>query len=145
MNPWPRLPPAELREVELVVEWQRLGRDTVPSDGVIEHRAFRGVTDEGDAQRRGEDASAQTPAGLEAAPVAVGGDAPAQTPAGFEAIAKGDKVVFKWPKPKAIAEGHSPTRSTCFSNANKLAFTPRSSGLKRQKLIRPSEQGGPSR
>ena len=127
MNPWPRLPPAELREVELVVEWQRLGRDTVPSDGVIEHRAFRGVTDEGDAQRRGEDASAQTPAGLEAAPVAVGGDAPAQTPA---------------QKPKAVAKP-PPTGTTCCSNASKLSFTPRSSGMKRQKLIRPIGAGGP--
>ena len=142
MNPWPRLPPAELREVELVVEWQRLGRDTVPSDGVIEHRAFRGVTDEGDAQRRGEDASAQTPAGLEAAPVAVGGDAPAQTPAGFEAasldIGKGDKVVFKWPKPEA---------DKCFRKANKqkLRAIAEREKLKMQKLIRPSEQGGPSR
>ena len=117
MNPWPRLPPAELREVELVVEWQRLGRDTVPSDGVIEHRAFRGGTDEGDAQRRGEDASAQTPAGLEAAPVAVGGDAPAQTPA---------------QKPKAVAKP-PPTGTTWLSKANLL--------MKRQKLMHPSEQG----
>ena len=60
------------------------------------------------------------------------------------AIAKGDKVVFKWPKPEAVAKP-PPTRTTPFSNANKLAFTSRSSGLKRQKLIRPSEQGGPSR
>ena len=136
MNPWPRLSPAKLREVELVVEWQRLGRDTVPSDGVIEHRAFRGVTDEGDAQRRGEDASAQTPAGLEAAPVAVGGEARAQTPAGVEAIAKGDKAVFKFPKPKAVAKP-PPTGTTWISKA-KLQ-------MKRQKLMHPSEQGGPSR
>ena len=60
------------------------------------------------------------------------------------AIAKGEKVVLKWPKPKAVAKP-PPTRTTCFSNANKLAFTPRSSGLKRQKLIHPSEQGGHSR
>ena len=138
MNPWPRLPPAELREVELVVEWQRLGRDTVPSDGVIEHRAFRGVTDEGDAQRRGEDASAQTPAGLEAAPVAVGGDAPAQTPAGFEAIAKGDKVVFKWPKPKAVAKP-PPAGTTWLSKAKLVQGT-----AKKQKVSHPSEKVAPS-
>ena len=136
MNPWPRLPPAELREVELVVEWQRLGRDTVPSDGVIEHRAFRGVTDEGDAQRRGEDASAQTPAGLEAAPVAVGGDAPAQTPAGFEAVpvAVGGDSPAQTPaqKPKAVAKP-PPTGTTWLSKANLL--------MKRQKLMHTSEQG----
>ena len=136
MNPWPRLPPAELREVELVVEWQRLGRDTVPSDGVIEHRAFRGVTDEGDAQRRGEDASAQRPAGLEAAPVAVGGDAPAQTPAGFEAVAVavGGDAPAQTPaqKPKAVAKP-PPTGTTWLSKANLL--------MKRQKLMHLSEQG----
>ena len=123
MNSWPRLPPAELREVELVVEWQRLGRDTAPSDGVIEHRAFRGVTDEGDAQRRGEDASAQTPAGLEAAPVAVGGDAPAQTPA---------------QKPKAVAKP-PPAGTTWLSKAKLVQGT-----AKKQKVSHPSEKVPPS-
>ena len=48
------------------------------------------------------------------------------------AIAEGDKVVLKWPKPKAVAKPPR-TGTTWLSNANKE--------MKRQKLIHPSEQG----
>ena len=52
------------------------------------------------------------------------------------AIAKGDKVVLKWPKPKAVAKPPR-TGTTWISNANEE--------MKWQKLRHPSEQGGPSR
>ena len=48
------------------------------------------------------------------------------------AIAKGDKVVFKWPRPNAVAKP-PPTGTTWLSKANLL--------MKRQKLMHPSEQG----
>ena len=49
------------------------------------------------------------------------------------AIAKGDKVVLKWPKPKAVAKPPR-TGTTWFSKSNQQ--------MKRQKLRHPSDQGG---